>query len=86
MQLAADGVPFLARRISGGYSVVMAVPGVAAVVEVVAPQLDALQVPQCSPKPQSCTLWHVARRTLKTHRTATSSISRSSLRLAYHVA
>ena len=79
-------MPFLARRTSGGYSVVVAVPGVAAVVEVVAPQLDALQVPQCSPKPQRCTLWHVARRTLKTHRTAPSSISRSSLHLAYHEA
>ena len=44
VQLAADGVPFLARRTSGGYSVVVAVPGVAAVVEVLAPQLDALQV------------------------------------------
>ena len=32
------------NRTSGGYSVVMAVPGVAAAVEVLAPQLDALQV------------------------------------------
>ena len=45
MRLAADGVRFLARRSARGeYSVVAPMPGVAAVVEVRAPQLAALQV------------------------------------------
>ena len=45
MRLAADGVRFLARRgARGEYSVLAPMPGVAAVVEVRAPQLGALQV------------------------------------------
>ena len=48
MRLAADGVRFLARRSARGeYSVVAPMPGVAAVVELRAPQLGALQVAEC---------------------------------------
>ena len=49
MRLAADGVRFLARRSARGeYSVIAPMPGVAAVVEVRAPQLGALQVAEWS--------------------------------------
>ena len=52
MRLAADGVRFLARRgARGEYSVLAPMPGVAAVVEVRAPQLGALQVAEWRPWP-----------------------------------